>query len=129
MADQQQKQHPIVHVDIPAQDPPATSRFYAELFGWQVQTLPAMAYTRFQAPGGVTGGFVALGGPLAHRTGEVLVYVDSDDIQRDIDYAITLGGKLVVPKTEIPRTGWFAILEDPAGNRIGLFHRTGFVTE
>lgn len=132
MADQpypHQQQHAIVHIDIPAQDPPTTSRFYADLFGWQVHSLPAMAYTRFQAPGGVTGGFVALGGSLQHRIGELLVYVRSDDIDRDVEHAIELGGKLVVPKTAIARTGWFAILEDPAGNRIGLFHRTGFVTE
>lgn len=122
------QQHPIVHVDIPAQDPPALSRFYADLFGWQVQPLPTMAYTRFQAPDGVTGGFVDLGGPLQHRTGELLVYVGSSDIDGDVQKAVELGGKVVVPKTEIPRTGWFAILEDLAGNRLGLFHRTGYVT-
>jgi uncharacterized protein len=123
------QQHPIVHVDIPAQDPPALSRFYADLFGWQVQSLQTLAYTRFQAPGGVTGGFVGLGGPLQHRTGELVVYVGSNDIASDVQKAIELGGKVVVPKTEIPQTGWFAILEDPAGNRLGLFHRTGYVTE
>ena len=51
-------QHPIIHVDIPAQDPQAVSRFYSELFGWQLQPLPSMAYIRFQAGNGVTGGFV-----------------------------------------------------------------------
>jgi predicted enzyme related to lactoylglutathione lyase len=121
--------HRIVHVDIPAQDPPALSRFYADLFGWQVHPLPTMAYTRFQAPDGVTGGFVELGGPEQHRTGELLVYVDSDDIDGDVRKAIELGAKVVMPKTEIPRTGWFALLEDPAGNRFGLFHRTGYVAE
>ena len=51
-------EHPIVHVDIPGKDPEATGRFYANLFGWQVQALPAMRYTRFESPNGVTGGFV-----------------------------------------------------------------------
>ena len=119
--------HPIVHVDIPAPDPPAVSRFYSDLFGWEVHSLPSMRYTRFKAPNGVTGGFVELGGELRHRTGEMLVYVGSDDIDGDLRRAEQLGGKTLVPRTEIPNTGWFAVLEDPAGNRLGLFHRTGFV--
>lgn len=123
------QQHRIVHVDIPAQDPPALGRFYADLFGWQVQPLPTMAYTRFQAPDGVTGGFVELGGPEQRRVGELLVYVDSNDIDGDAQKAVELGGKVLIGKTEIPRTGWFALLEDPAGNRLGLFQRIGYVKE
>lgn len=122
-------EHPIVHIDIPAEDPQALSRFYAGFLGWQVQSLPAMAYTRFQAPNGVTGGFVGLEGPTQPRKGELLVYVGSDDIDGDLRKAEELGGKVAVAKTEIPKTGWFAVLEDPAGNRLGLFHRTGFVRE
>lgn len=121
-------QHPIVHVEIPAQDPQAASRFYSELFGWQLQSLPSMEYIRFQS-NGVTGGFVGLGGPMQHQTGELLVYVGSDDIDGDLRKAEQLGGKILIPKTEIPNTGWFGVIEDPAGNRLGLFHRTGYVTD
>ncbi len=120
-------EHPIVHVDIPGEDPEATGRFYADLFGWQVQALPAMRYTRFESPNGVTGGFVEPGGPLQHQVRELLVYVGSEDIDADLARAETLGGKVLVAETQIPNTGSFAIIEDPAGNRIGLFHRTGFV--
>ena len=88
-----------------------------------------MGYIRFRSANGVTGGFVGLGGPEQHRTGELLVYVGSDDIDGDLRKAEQLGGKILIPKTEIPNTGWFAILEDPAGNRLGLFYRTGYVTE
>ncbi len=122
-------QHPIVHVDIPAQDPQAAGRFYSELFGWELHHLPSMAYIRFESPNDVTGGFVELGGRIQHRTGELLVYVGSDDIDGDLRRAEQLGGKVLIPKTEIPNTGSFAVLEDPAGNRLGLFHRTGYVIE
>ncbi len=119
----------IVHVDIAAGDPRAASHFYADLFGWQVQPLPTMNYVRFESPNGVTGGFVEPGGTVQHRVGEMLVYVASDDIDADLRRAEQLGGKTLIAKTEIPRTGWFAMLEDPAGNRLGLFHRTGKVSE
>lgn len=119
-------EHPIIHVDIPSQDPDAASRFYSELFGWQIQPLPRMAYIRFQA-GNMTGGFVGLGGLEQYKTGELLVYVESDDIDGDLMKAEQLGGRILIPKTEIPNTGWFGVFQDPAGNRLGLFHRTGYV--
>ena len=119
--------HPIVHVDIPAEDPQALSQFYADLFGWQIQPIPQMQYTRFQAPNGITGGFMAPGGDAANRVGEMLVYVHSADIAADLARAEALGGRVLIPETPIPRTGAFAVLADPAGNRLGLFHRTGFV--
>jgi uncharacterized protein len=122
------KAYPIVHVDIPAEDPQAASRFYADFFGWQVQPLPTMAYIRFQTPNGLTGGFVGPGGEQQLRAGELLLYVGSDDIDGDLKKAEALGGKILMPKTEIPKTGWYGMFEDPAGNRVGLFHRTGYVT-
>jgi predicted enzyme related to lactoylglutathione lyase len=121
-------EHSIVHVEIAAQDPQAVSRFYSELFGWQLQSIPSLRYIRFQSAGGQTGGFVEPGGPLQHQPGELLVYVGSDDIAADLGKAEQLGGKILVPKTEIPNTGWFGIFQDPAGNRLGLFQRTGYVT-
>lgn len=121
-------EYPIVHVDIPAQDPQAAGRFYSELFGWQVQPLPGMQYVRFQSPHHATGGFVGLGGPVQHQAGELLVYVGSDDIDGDLRKAEQLGGKTLIPKTVIPNTGWLGVFQDPAGNRVGLFHRTGFIS-
>jgi len=35
--------------------------------------------------------------------------------------AESLGGKIVLPKSEIPNTGWFGIFEDPTGNQIALY--------
>ncbi len=120
--------HPIVHVEIAATDLGAASRFYADLFGWQLFDLPAMGYVRFEPPSGPGGGLTPVGGPLEHRVGELLVYVASDDIEGDLRRAEALGGKTLVPRTEIPNTGAFGIFEDPAGNRLGLFQRTGRLT-
>jgi len=122
-------EHPIVHIEIAAQDPNGVSRFYGDLFGWQLYSLPAMGYVRFEPPSGPGGGFTPVGGPLHHRVGEPLIYVASDDIDGDLRRAEALGGKVLAPRTEIPNTGAFGIFEDPAGNRLGLFQRTGRLTE
>jgi predicted enzyme related to lactoylglutathione lyase len=118
--------HPIVHVEFPASDPKAASAFYADLFGWQIQTDPNFAdYPMFQAEGGPGGGFVKTGteagGGLAYQAGEPLLYVASEDIDADLRKAESLGGTTVVPKTEIPQVGWFGVFKDPTGNKVGLF--------
>jgi uncharacterized protein len=50
-----------------------------------------------------------------------LAYVSTDDIDATLAHVEALGGKTLLPKTEIPHNGWFAFFADPAGNRIGLY--------
>ncbi len=117
--------HPIVHVEIPANDPQAASTFYADAFGWQIQVAQEFNYHMFQAEGGPGGAFVAVsGGPddtMQPQPGEVLIYLGSDDIDADLAKVESAGGTIVTPKTEIPQTGWFGIFRDPTGNKVGLF--------
>jgi uncharacterized protein len=53
--------------------------------------------------------------------GQVLVYIDSDDIEVDLKKVEKLGGKVLHQKTEIPGMGWFGIFKDPTGNVLGLY--------
>jgi predicted enzyme related to lactoylglutathione lyase len=50
-----------------------------------------------------------------------MVYVEVDDIPGHLGKAESLGGKTMVPETEVPGQGWFAWLTDPAGNQLGLW--------
>lgn len=118
--------HPIVHLDIPANDPQAASKFYADAFGWQIQFAQEFNYHMFQAEGGPGGGFVEVssaadGDAMQTNIGEVLVYLGSDDIDADLRKVESLGGAVVLPKTEIPNIGWFGVFRDPTGNKIGLY--------
>src|SRR5207249_11582076 len=36
---------PVVHFEIMGTDGPALGEFYAELFGWKIQSMPEMDYT------------------------------------------------------------------------------------
>lgn len=117
--------HPVVHIEIPADNTRAASAFYKDAFGWQIQVDPNFDYHMFSAEGGPGGGFVKVGQPGAvpggYKAGEVLVYLGSDDIEADLRNIEAHGGKVVTPKQEIPHVGWFAIFSDPAGNRLALF--------
>jgi len=112
--------HPIVHIELVANNLEATGKFYADLFGWKIENIPAMNYSTFEAKPGPGGGFVPVGvGQL--KPGEVLIHVATDDIDASLAKVNKLGGKTLVPKSEIPEIGWYAIFTDPTGNKVGLY--------
>jgi uncharacterized protein len=111
--------HPIVHVELSSKDREADTKFYHELFGWEIQQLPEMNYATF-ATGKeeVGGGF----NPINADTppGTVTVYINTDDLNESLRKIQELGGKIVQPRMEIPGVGDFAIFSDLSGNKVAL---------
>jgi len=112
-------EHPIVHIEISASDREAAGKFYNQLFGWVITQMPEMNYAMFETPEGIGGGL----NPVQENNpaGTVLVYIGTDDIEASLAKVEALGGSTLVPMTEIPGMGWFAIFRDPTGNQIGLY--------
>lgn len=108
----------IVHIEIPAHKPKEAGQFYADLFGWDIQHMEEMSYSMFES-GNVDGGFPNIDD--TYKPGDVIVYIGSDDIEADLKKIESMGGKVVMPRTEIPETGWFAFFEDPSGNTLALY--------
>jgi predicted enzyme related to lactoylglutathione lyase len=76
------------------------------------------------ADGGPGGGFVEVGQsgvPVEYKADSLLVYVSTDDIDATLAKDESLGGKILMPKTEIPHVGWWGVFSDPTGNRIALY--------
>lgn len=115
--------YPIVHLEISAKDPAAASKFYADLAGWKIEVDPNFNYYQFSAEGGPGGGFVVPDGKQ-YNTGDVIPYLGTDDLDSSLKKVVSLGGKVVLPKTEIPGMGWYAFFADPSGNRMGLYQST-----
>ena len=120
----------IVHLELSANEPDSACRFYADLFGWKIQSMPEMGYVMFSGPAGTGGGFNKVGdnpggGSTPTKAGDVVVYFSTDDIEATLAKAESLGGTQIVPKMEIPGMGWFAIFRDPTGNNIGLYTALG----
>lgn len=108
----------IVHIEIPAANREAATKFYGELFDWDnFEPLP-IGYTYFSAGNNMSGGFPDVGD---WKPGDVILYVSSDDIDADLKKVNAMGGKTIIPKHEIPGKGWFAWFMDPTGNKIALF--------
>ena len=109
----------VVHVEIPAANTDAASKFYAALFGWKITPVPEMNYVMWEDGTGSGGGFPQISEDSP--AGRVLVYIDSEDIEADLKKVVQLGGKVLHAKTEIPQMGWFAIFQDPDGNALALY--------
>ncbi len=110
----------IVHIEFTAQDPIAAGKFYSDLFGWKVKTWPEYNYATFETEGGPAGGFPKADGEIYHP-GDVIVYIQTDDIEGTLKRIEALGGKTLLPRTAIDNQSWYAFFADPSGNRVGLF--------
>jgi predicted enzyme related to lactoylglutathione lyase len=107
---------PVVHFEIGCKDTKKTQEFYAKLFDWKIEQQGPAAMIA-AAPGGIGGHISSLGHePHQYTT----FYVDVEDVQKYLDKAKSLGGKMLVPPVEIP-TGTFAWMQDPEGNMVGLW--------
>jgi uncharacterized protein len=109
----------IVHIEIPAADAAKAGKFYQDLFGWKIETDLKMNYTMWEPAKGPGGGFSPLDASV--KPGDVLIYVESADIEADLKRVKELGGAVLSEKAEIPQIGWFAMFKDPTGNSIALY--------
>jgi uncharacterized protein len=114
--------HPIVHIELPASDLKEISRFYAAVFGWQIDETSMESYPMFAAEGGPGGGFVQID-DVGHTVGKPLLFIGADDINASLAAVEAHGGKTLMPRTAIPHVGWWAIFADSSGNTLALYTR------
>ncbi len=109
---------PVVHFEVIGRDSPKLQKFYGTLFDWKIDANNPQNYGMVDTGSnkGIPGGIGSGSGP-----GGVTFYVQVDDLQVTLDRAEKLGGKTLMPPTEIPGAGvTLAAFTDPEGNRIGL---------
>jgi predicted enzyme related to lactoylglutathione lyase len=92
------------------------SQFYTDMFGWHVDANNPMNYGIVDTHGGEGG---INGGISADDENWVTVYVEVDDLQAALDKAEGLGGKTIMPPSEVGPVS-IALFQDPSGNKIGL---------
>lgn len=112
--------HAIVHVEFPSVDPAAAAKFYGDLFGWKMNLWPELNFFTFETGGETGGGLPVVEPEKGIRAGEVLVYVNTDDLDASLARVQALGGQVDGPKVEVSGMRW-AFFHDPSGNRVGLY--------
>ncbi len=100
----------------------ASAAFFSELFGWTTQTMdmgPGGQYTM------LANGESAFGGLQAQQMQGApscwVGYIQVPDVAQSVEKVQRMGGNTLVPTTEIPNTGTFAIVTDPQGAAFALW--------
>jgi predicted enzyme related to lactoylglutathione lyase len=114
---------PIAFFEVVSPDYRRAQTFYRDLFNWQIAADPGMGGYGLVDTGA---GENAIGGGIGPSTqpGDtgVKVYVRVDDLDAYLNRAEALGGKRMVPPTDLPGDfGRYAIFTDPDGNQVGLW--------
>ena len=109
----------ICYLEIPANRPEDSARFYADIFGWKVRER-GDGNVAFDDTGGVSGTWVK----DADRTSDerTRAYIMVDSITESLQRIEDAGGKVLTPRREIVQNmGAVAAFADPVGNEFGLY--------
>ena len=115
--------NPLCHFEFAVTDVERSQRFYKSLFDWEFdsQSMPgySLINTGSEPGGGMMDVKPEMPGPC------LSVYFLVDDIAAALKKAAELGGRVLVPETQIPNVGAFAVIGDPDGLSFGVFKSQG----
>lgn len=116
--------HTVVHFEIPASNIEDLKTFYAKLFGWKFQNFPGS--TEYWLINTAPEGKGVNGGLFKRQKKEQtpVNYILVESVEKYSKKIEELGGKILVPKEEIPQVGFWAYAIDPEGNQFGIFEST-----
>jgi predicted enzyme related to lactoylglutathione lyase len=111
---------PVVHFEIPATILERARYFYSRVFGWECTKLDDADYyvVRAREKGiGIDGGIIL----RKTKEQQPVNYVKVERIDDAITKIEQYGGMLIVNKTAVPKTGWFAVFRDTENNVMGVW--------
>ncbi|HYT79689.1 MAG TPA: VOC family protein [Actinomycetota bacterium] len=109
--------------EISCSEPQRAWDFYRQLFGWEIKGDEAEGFVHGQVE---TGGAGARGGIGSSPDGKshVTVYASVDDLQKYLERAESLGGKVTLQPMGVDEHTSIAAFQDPQGTEFGLYSYT-----
>jgi len=121
--------NPVLSFEVMGRDAKALREFYAGLFGWKMEEAAAFGYWLVESgDDGVLGGIgPARAAGQEGGSGFATFKVEVEDPNGVLTKAAKLGGKIVMPVTELPGANLkIAYFVDPEGHVIGLTTGMGY---
>lgn len=125
------KNNPVVHFEMPAKDKERVSKFYTDVFGWQMQqlgpemgnyvlagTTPVDDNQMSQKSGEINGGFFEYSDKPGFTSPHVVIQVEN--IDESIEAVKKSGGEITSEKMDIPGIGTYVSFKDSEGNGVGM---------
>jgi len=96
--------------------------FYKKVVGWKTQPWDKdSSYLMWVSKSGPIGGVAKLSETAVSAQPYWLPYIATTDIEATVNDAGRLGGKVLVPVTDIPNGGRYAVIADPQGASFGVY--------
>ena len=106
----------VIHFEVTGKDGKKLQEFYSEVFDWQLDTNNPGGYGMVR-DGELTGG---IGDAQQGTQGGVTWYVHTDDPKGTLARVEKLGGRILMPLTEVAPETTIALFADPEGHVIGI---------
>jgi uncharacterized protein len=104
--------------ELLTEDVEGSKKFYTELLGWTLQEFPmgeSGSYWVVKTGEEEEGGIMKIPSDAEDVPPHWGVYITVDNVDVTTKKAGQLGAKVLVPPTDIPEVGRFAVLQDPQG--------------
>jgi predicted enzyme related to lactoylglutathione lyase len=113
-------------IELATTDRNAAKNFYSSLFGWTAEDNPMgpdMVYTMFRLGGkDAAGAYALMKEQISHHVPpHWMLYVMADNADTSNAKAVKAGAQQIVPPSDIPSIGRFAVIQDPTGVFISIF--------
>ena len=99
--------------ELLTRDAETAKGFYSKLFGWEFAG--DGQYIQISNRGRNNGGMLIMDENFGEMPAMWMPYFHVEDIDAAMQRVEELGGRVVTQKMEAPDTGWFTVIEDPAG--------------
>jgi uncharacterized protein len=119
---------PVVHFEVVGKDGEKLQKYYADLFGWEVDANNPMKYGMVAREGNTGADGVGIGGGIGGGPpgyeGHVTFYVAVPDVEEALKKAESLGGERVMGPEKIMDMVELGQFKDPEGHVIGVVNET-----
>jgi predicted enzyme related to lactoylglutathione lyase len=108
--------------ELGTNDTDVDGKFYSDLFGWGLNALDmgGMTYTLLKHGEKDAGGMYKITPEMGGMPPNWLVYFSVADCDQSAEKATSLGGKVIMPPSDIPNVGRFSLVQDPQGAFFGI---------
>jgi uncharacterized protein len=121
---------PVVHFEVIGKDGSKLQSYFAELFGWEIDSNNPMNYGVVQREGNTNTDGIGIGGGIGgpgpeDYPGHVTFYVEVPDIEAALAKAESLGGSRVMGPDKVTDDLEIGLFTDPEGHVIGVMRSLG----
>ncbi len=115
---------PVVHFEIIGKDGDKLKSYYAELFGWEIDSDNEMGYGVVQRDGNTNADGAGIGGGVSAGPegydGHVTFYIQVPDVEAALAKAESLGGSRVMGPDKVMDALEIGLFNDPEGHLVGV---------